>query len=410
MPAVTLVSMPFGPLRSPSLGLGLLKEGLRRKGISSRVRNFTLDYAALIGAELYISLSSEYPFAVDLIGEWIFSGALGTGDPETYVRQVIEGGHPDHRQRIAGRLGGAAAARNAAVELRKGTGAFIDACVDRILEDAPRVVGFSSVFEQTAASLAAARRIKERSPGTLIVFGGANAEDDERAWAPLLDAAGRGETGRGPPHRREAQARSSSSALAPPKTMRRARSLNRLPTSTGSVGLALLFPTDSPRPGAHRPMSTLTSPDATQTLRPVSELWYTRCPVPTASSIAISQGWLDDEFVPDDIAVASLRASADSAVRESHFNHSQADSFRQGGNIPPIWTRSRGSDVRLIGLSGPTSTSRSSPCPVAASPARRTQGAAPGPDAARQRSDRLLPRHGAARLRQHAASHRAEPR
>ncbi len=87
------------------------------------------------------------------------------------------------------------------------------------------------------------------------------------------------------------------------------------------------------------------------TTRAVAELWYTRCPVPTASSLAISQGWLDEEFQPDRITVASLRASGDSAVRESHFDHSQADSFRQGGNIPPIWTRSRGSDVRLIGLS-----------------------------------------------------------
>jgi ABC-type nitrate/sulfonate/bicarbonate transport system substrate-binding protein len=83
----------------------------------------------------------------------------------------------------------------------------------------------------------------------------------------------------------------------------------------------------------------------------VSELWYTRCPVPTASSIAISQGWLDDEFAPDGIGVASLRASSDDDVRESHFDHTQANSFRQGGNIPPIWARSRGGDVRLIGLS-----------------------------------------------------------
>ena len=83
----------------------------------------------------------------------------------------------------------------------------------------------------------------------------------------------------------------------------------------------------------------------------VRELWYTRCPVPTASSLAIAQGWLDDEFAPDGITVASLRASADPSVRESHFDHTQAASFRQGGNIPPIWTRSRGSDVRLIGLS-----------------------------------------------------------
>ncbi|HEY4095803.1 MAG TPA: ABC transporter substrate-binding protein [Baekduia sp.] len=97
---------------------------------------------------------------------------------------------------------------------------------------------------------------------------------------------------------------------------------------------------------------TLTSHDTEAAdRRAVSELWYTRCPVPTASSIAISQGWLDDEFAPDNITVASLRASGATTVRESHFDHTQADSFRQGGNIPPIWTRSRGNDLRLIGLS-----------------------------------------------------------
>ena len=84
---------------------------------------------------------------------------------------------------------------------------------------------------------------------------------------------------------------------------------------------------------------------------PVTDLWYTRCPVPTASSLAIAQGWLDAEFAADGITVASLRSSADRTVRESHFGHTQANSFRQGGNIPPLWARSRGADVRLIGLS-----------------------------------------------------------
>ena len=54
----------------------------------------------------------------------------------------------------------------------------------------------------------------------------------------------------------------------------------------------------------------------------------------------ISQGWLDEEFARDGIKVASLRASGERSVRESHFDHTQPDSFRQGGNIPPIWTRS----------------------------------------------------------------------
>ncbi|MFN8761208.1 MAG: ABC transporter substrate-binding protein [Burkholderiales bacterium] len=79
-------------------------------------------------------------------------------------------------------------------------------------------------------------------------------------------------------------------------------------------------------------------------------LWYTRCPVPTASGIAIHHGWLDAEFAPDGIAIRSLRASADRAVRESHFDHRQPDSFRQGGNAPPIWARSDGQDTVVVGL------------------------------------------------------------
>lgn len=80
----------------------------------------------------------------------------------------------------------------------------------------------------------------------------------------------------------------------------------------------------------------------------VDTLWYTRCPVPTASSIAIDLGFLDAEFARDGIAVNSLRVTQDRAVRESHFDHAQDDSFREGGNIPPMWARSVGADTRLI--------------------------------------------------------------
>jgi ABC-type nitrate/sulfonate/bicarbonate transport system substrate-binding protein len=78
------------------------------------------------------------------------------------------------------------------------------------------------------------------------------------------------------------------------------------------------------------------------------QLWYTRCPLPTASGVAIDLGMLDDEFRQDGITVASLNASSDMKVREAHFDHSQANLFRQGGNIPPIWSRSRAADTVLV--------------------------------------------------------------
>ncbi|BCO28413.1 2'-hydroxybiphenyl-2-sulfinate desulfinase [Rhodoferax lithotrophicus] len=80
-------------------------------------------------------------------------------------------------------------------------------------------------------------------------------------------------------------------------------------------------------------------------------LWYTRCPAPTAASIAIWQGWLEQEFARDQIKVRSLAASADKQVQLSHYRHSQPNSFRFGGYVPPLISRARGADLKVIGLS-----------------------------------------------------------
>lgn len=79
-------------------------------------------------------------------------------------------------------------------------------------------------------------------------------------------------------------------------------------------------------------------------------VWYTRCPAPTPLSIAAQLGWVDDIFARHGIGVSSIRDSIDPAIRQSHFDHRLDWSFRQGGNIPPIWARSGGRKTRLIGL------------------------------------------------------------
>lgn len=79
-------------------------------------------------------------------------------------------------------------------------------------------------------------------------------------------------------------------------------------------------------------------------------IWYTRCPVPTTSGIAQHYGWLDDEFAPDGITLKSIRASEDKAVRVSHFDHSQPNMFREGGNVPPLWARGLGRNTALVGI------------------------------------------------------------
>ena len=85
----------------------------------------------------------------------------------------------------------------------------------------------------------------------------------------------------------------------------------------------------------------------------IDTLWYTRCPAPTAASVAIREGWLAAEFASDGISVRSLASSPDKTVHLSHYTHSQPNSFRFGGYVPPLVAASRGADLRILGLSWP---------------------------------------------------------
>ncbi len=80
-------------------------------------------------------------------------------------------------------------------------------------------------------------------------------------------------------------------------------------------------------------------------------LWYTRCPVPTPLGIAAQLDWVSKEFARDGIDVRTLQDESDPILRDSHFDHTLANSFRQGGNIPAIWARSTGRKTRVLGLS-----------------------------------------------------------
>lgn len=81
-----------------------------------------------------------------------------------------------------------------------------------------------------------------------------------------------------------------------------------------------------------------------------AEIWYTRCGGATASTVAIQQNFLQDEFAAD-VTLHSLQETTDPTVRASHFDHSNTAMFREGGNIPPIWARARGTDTVVVGIS-----------------------------------------------------------
>jgi len=79
------------------------------------------------------------------------------------------------------------------------------------------------------------------------------------------------------------------------------------------------------------------------------EIVFTICPVVAASHVALSKGFLKEELGKVGVTPKYLY-SLDSSNWISHFKHTLPNSFRDGGNIPAIWTKSNGTKIKLIGL------------------------------------------------------------
>ncbi|CAM9345829.1 ABC transporter substrate-binding protein [Acinetobacter bereziniae] len=81
----------------------------------------------------------------------------------------------------------------------------------------------------------------------------------------------------------------------------------------------------------------------------LSEIWVTRCPVPTATGISLKRGTLIEKFEQHGIDVAVLQ-DARKGLSVHHFDHQLPALFREGGNVPALAARSEGAPSRLIGL------------------------------------------------------------
>jgi ABC-type nitrate/sulfonate/bicarbonate transport system substrate-binding protein len=100
---------------------------------------------------------------------------------------------------------------------------------------------------------------------------------------------------------------------------------------------------------------TLALPDGVRSIMTIptqtapDQLWYTRCPVPTASGIAYDLGWLGRYYTEEGIAIGILQ-DAPLEIARHHYDHDLPGLIREGGNVPAIVARSAGAPTRLIGL------------------------------------------------------------
>lgn len=169
MKKVLLLSMPMGALERPSLGLSLLKARLVESGYQCDVRYLAFSFAEFIGQPDYQWICYELPYTA-FAGDWTFTQALYGNQPDLerdYLQKVL---------RDAWRLTDADIAR--ILRIRSFVPHFMDYCMNAVPWEDYAVVGFTSTFEQNIASLALAKRVKEKYPKISIVFGGANWEAD----------------------------------------------------------------------------------------------------------------------------------------------------------------------------------------------------------------------------------------
>lgn len=81
----------------------------------------------------------------------------------------------------------------------------------------------------------------------------------------------------------------------------------------------------------------------------LTHLWYTRCPVPTASGLAYHLGWLHEALGGDGLDLGILQDGPKELLGH-HFDHQLVGLFREGGNVPALAARAEGATTRLIGL------------------------------------------------------------
>jgi 2'-hydroxybiphenyl-2-sulfinate desulfinase len=83
----------------------------------------------------------------------------------------------------------------------------------------------------------------------------------------------------------------------------------------------------------------------------LNEFRYTICPVGNASFISANK----DEFMRDAFERLGVKPlplqNLPKERHMAHYTHLDPALFREGGNIPPIWTKSKGAETVLLGLS-----------------------------------------------------------
>jgi ribosomal peptide maturation radical SAM protein 1 len=185
---VLIVVPPFASLWYPSLAAHLLQACARDRGFAVDVLYANSLLASFVGEPYYEQIAAE---STAMLGERFFARAafqlppLGYGASEMFdLRRMYGESHGDLYRGLvpdgeAATLGRAKRLNVATIRrLESGVPAFLDLLASQIVARGYRIVGSTTTFEQTCASIALLNRIKALDPNIVTILGGANCEGE----------------------------------------------------------------------------------------------------------------------------------------------------------------------------------------------------------------------------------------
>jgi ribosomal peptide maturation radical SAM protein 1 len=192
-----IVIPPFASIDRPALGPHLLKAAAAGIGWNVDILYANAEFAALVSANLYKSVASSPP--TWFMGERVFARAawntpsLGW-DSGKYLNDLLRkleiekrGFNTQKSDEIMNQLN----------FLSDRAMAWVPLFAEKILKKEYAFIGFSSTFQQKAATIALSRALKKINPHIALVLGGANCEaemaEGEAENMPWFDAIFSGE-------------------------------------------------------------------------------------------------------------------------------------------------------------------------------------------------------------------------
>jgi ribosomal peptide maturation radical SAM protein 1 len=186
MSVISLVSMPFAGISLPSIGLTQLKAVVRKtfgNAVRVEIHYLNHDFVDFMGGEKVYSEILSLNGLTSGLGDWIFRHAAFTDAADNTEKYFARYFMRNDAQTIA--------ARNLILDRREKIVEELKRLMEKYELHKSMIVGFTSFFSQSVASLAMARLIKERNQDVVIAMGGANCEPNVAKRivenAPMMD-------------------------------------------------------------------------------------------------------------------------------------------------------------------------------------------------------------------------------